>query len=493
MSSISVEKLLEVVRVKGGALPQRLAVYLFCAAVWRGAVAGASLRPRLILLDPLDGLRLEPAQRPGLERESGYVAPEVIAGEAASNDPQVLVYAAGALGYELLAGEAPPVAPVRMPKELNGPLGEVIRVAMAPQRRDRFQALDQMSEALHAIHPAPAPELEKLLFTSLYGLCSRWVPERTPPMISSGGAANGDEAREATDTAAVFRWMYSMDAAVEQIQRQQLELVAALASPTDRSSRPPEDRRPEQKAREREHLELLRRIAALGPAQAPAPELVRKGPSLWLTWGGAALAGGLGAFAVVVALGVTKAATPDSPTASAVPPPAPQVAAQSARDSTPGSAAPRPPAMVTTPMILSAPKPPPPPAPELKEQAPRSRAPAKLDAAREAKPAPAPSPPSPPPAAAKRSMTRSTILATRALLESGERALRRGRPADALLAFQSALKAEPTLARAVRGVAMAQMMQGKEREAREGFRQYLRLAPKAEDAPRIEKVIENLF
>jgi hypothetical protein len=486
VSAISVEKLLEVVRLKGGALPQRLAAHLFCAAVWRGAVAGTSLRPRLILLDPLDGLRLEPANRASsVERENGYLAPEVLAGGAATNDPQVLVYAAGALGYELLAGEPPPAAPVRMPAELAGPLGEVVRVAMAPQRRDRFQALEQMSEALHAIHPAPAPELEKLLFTSLYGLCSRWVPERSPPLIPAEATANGNEGRDVSETATVFRWMYSMDAAVEQIQRQQLELVAALASPADRSSRALEAGPPDaHKTRERDHLELLQRIAALGSSQTEAPEPVRKAPSLWLNWGGAALAGALGAFGVVVALGITKVATvPDART-----PPAPP---QAAVEPAPPPAAPRPPPMMTSPMILSGSKAAQPAAAEEKATT-TSEPAASPEPVKEAKPSPAPAPATPPRAPAKRSKTRTASSGTRALVESGERALRRGRPADALVAFQSALAVQPTLARAVRGAAMAQMMQGKEREAKEGFKQYLRLAPRAEDAPRIEKVIENL-
>ena len=481
MSAISVEKLLETVRLKGGALPQRLAAHLFCAAVWRAAVARASLHPRLIFLDPSDGLRLEPANGvSALDAENGYVAPEVIGGGAAANDPQALVYAAGALGYELLAGEPPSAPPVRMPAELAGPLGEVVRVAMAPEGHDRFQALDQMSEALHAIHPAPAPELEKLLFTSLYALCSRWVPEPNRPLIASGETANGDEGRDASDTAAAFRWIYSMDAAVEQIQRHQLELVAALASPADRSSRVLEEGRADAgKGREPEHLELLQRIPALGPAQPEGEEPVQNGPSLWLTWGGAALAGGLGAFAVMVALGVTKAAKgPDSrPPAQAAVEPAPATS--------------RPPPMVTATMILSAPKQPSPAAAE--EKAAASAPQAEPDKAKETKaPPPAPAPATPPSAAAKRSKPRPASSGTRALLETGERALRRGRPADALLAFQSALAEHPTLARAVRGAAMAYMMQGKDREAKQGFTQYLKLAPTAEDAPRIEQVIEIL-
>ncbi len=68
----------------------------------------------------------------------------------------------------------------------------------------------------------------------------------------------------------------------------------------------------------------------------------------------------------------------------------------------------------------------------------------------------------------------------------------RGQPEDALTAFTSALAADPTLARAVRGTAMAQMMQGMNREAKESFQQYLLLDPNADDALQIQKVIQSL-
>jgi Tfp pilus assembly protein PilF len=70
--------------------------------------------------------------------------------------------------------------------------------------------------------------------------------------------------------------------------------------------------------------------------------------------------------------------------------------------------------------------------------------------------------------------------------------LSRSQPGDALAAFTSALEADPTLARAVRGTAMAQMMQGKDREAKESFQRYLLLDPNADDALQIQKVIQSL-
>src|SRR5262249_58508138 len=150
---------------------------------------------------------------------------------APANDPQVLVYAAGALGYELLAGEPPPSAAVQFPRELSGPLGEVVRVALAPHPRDRYASLDQMSDALQAIVPTPPPDLEKLLFSSLYAF---WVRKLSPPPAPLGEETGGE-------------WRTGIEAAIEQIERQQLELIAALAAPSlDTDSQTAQEERPQE-------------------------------------------------------------------------------------------------------------------------------------------------------------------------------------------------------------------------------------------------------
>jgi len=465
---ISLEKLLELARRDGATLSERLVAHLFCAAVWRAAVAGAALRTWRILLDPVEGLRLDVADRgEDGEEESGYLAPE--ASEAPANDPQVLVYAAGALGYELLAGEPPPSAAVRVPRELSGPLGQVVRVALAPHPRNRYAALDQMSEALQAIIPTPAPDLEKLLFSSLYALWARKLSPPPAPPDEEAGAA----------------WRSGIDAAIERIERQQLELIAALAARKEET-----DSNVERSSRTRQQFDQPLRIASLGMTQPPIREQARPGPSLWLTWGGATLAGALGAFVLFIALenrqGVEtpKISQPVAEVRTEARPqsqPAPEAAA------TPVSSPPQ--AMVATPMILSKPK-------ELQPADAGGNSSESTAAAEPVKETPAQPASVPPPAlapAAKRAKTRAPASSiAQALLESGERALRRGRPADALVAFRSASAADPALAPAVRGAGMAQMMQGKDREAKESFKQYLDLDPNAEDAPQIKKYIETL-
>jgi len=400
------------------------------------------------VLDPAEGLRLDLASRgDDSARESGYVAPEARTGSP-GDDPQVLVYAAGALGYELLCGDPPPPPPVQIPPHISEPLGKVLQKALAPQRPDRFAALDQMSDALQAIQPAPGPELEKLLFTALHRLGDRWKSE--PSWPEPGWESDGSQ-----ETAALFKWTAGIEAAVEQMQRQQLELMVAFASTAEKSGG----------SAEREATQRT-------PVRARSP--------LWMVWAGAALSAVVGALVVVAALGRSSApVAPELRIAEArpVPAPAPSAAPESPRTQ----------AMVAMPMILSA----------SKQQQPaengrgaRTDSDRAVQPAEETQPEPPSAPPHPQPAAAKRAKRPAST--TRALVDFGERALSRSQPADALTAFGSALDADPMLARAVRGTAMAQMMQGKDHEAKESFQRYLLLDPNADDALQIQKVIQSL-
>jgi regulator of sirC expression with transglutaminase-like and TPR domain len=63
---------------------------------------------------------------------------------------------------------------------------------------------------------------------------------------------------------------------------------------------------------------------------------------------------------------------------------------------------------------------------------------------------------------------------------------------EAQAAFQRALAADPKAAEAVRGLAMVNMTQGKEQEAKALYERYLQLAPSAPDAARIRKVVQSL-
>jgi Tfp pilus assembly protein PilF len=94
--------------------------------------------------------------------------------------------------------------------------------------------------------------------------------------------------------------------------------------------------------------------------------------------------------------------------------------------------------------------------------------------------------PKPPPAEKKEASPGA------AAVSRGEKLLRRGKTDDALAAFLEALAAEPDLPAAVRGLGMVYMMQGKEAEAKQQYRRYLKLAPRARDAARIRKLVANL-
>jgi tetratricopeptide (TPR) repeat protein len=74
----------------------------------------------------------------------------------------------------------------------------------------------------------------------------------------------------------------------------------------------------------------------------------------------------------------------------------------------------------------------------------------------------------------------------------GEAALEQGNADDALASFRAALENEPTIAVAFRGLGMAYAMQGHDAEALQAYDKYLRLSPKAPDAPEIRKSIREL-
>ena len=74
----------------------------------------------------------------------------------------------------------------------------------------------------------------------------------------------------------------------------------------------------------------------------------------------------------------------------------------------------------------------------------------------------------------------------------GEAALEQGNADEALESFRAALENEPTIAVAFRGLGMAYAMQGHDAEALQAYDKYLRLTPKAPDAPEIRQSIAEL-
>ena len=484
MRKMSLQQLLELVRLKDGVLPELLAGHLLCAAVWRATVAGASLRPGMILLDAAEGMRLDLAYPPvGVQGgDPGYLAPEAASREFDITDPQVLVYAAGALGYELLTGSPPQSPPLQPRPELAGPVGEVVRVALAPSRVDRFHRLEEMNEALRAAHRAPAPEIEPFVFGALFSLVSLWLPEQR----LSGPQPPDQIHRGEKETGELVRWTRSVDAALEDVHKQHLELILMLASHevfSDNSAvRAANEGR---SGRLQEQLELLQKIAAFAPAPTPAPRgEPRTGMTLWMSCTVALGAGAIAALAVTLSMSSRR---PSSPAAAETENSIPQeqvAAAGPAPSIPPGTRG-----FMVLPAVVQ-----PGPMPDdggtgSSDAGALSMPTSSLPGARASRPQSEPRPAiertRPPSRAAGR-------LSSKIQLDAGERALRQGRPEDALTAFKAVLAAEPDSPATVRGVAMVYMMQGKEKEAKEEFKRYLRLAPRASDAARIGKVIENL-
>jgi serine/threonine protein kinase len=503
--AMSLQSLLEIVRRRGGTIPEPLAAHLLCASVNRAAVAKVPVRPGLIFLDPTQGLLLDSTRSPAPSEptQQGYLAPEALTGRVSPCSPGVLVYAAGALGYELLTGKAPPPPPVPPGPELNRPLGAVIRVALAPSPADRFPGLDEMGRALQAAHPNLAPEFEKHLFAALLALCSRWTPESAPSQLRKPDTSE-EGGEKSNGLPRVVLGIRRLDAAVEQLQQQQFELTVSLIANGALGSPPPAKVHNGQVEKLQE--QLLQRNTVMSPAAAPAAQSRQRGVP-WMSWGGGMAAGVLGALLVSV-LGQLRSPQPSPPSATSMPAEPPVPVAPERPISPPprsdqwgldelrrlgadlaaaSSEVEQQPAMVAKPMMLEDHRAPDP-----------DQGPAAIASPADASPAP--------PAGARRGAESSRPVAnasraggpkaprsrTQALLDSGERALRQGRAPDALAAFQAAVAADPQLAKGFRGIGMACMILGQEKEAAENFKQYLRLSPHADDAARIRKVIENL-
>jgi peptidoglycan DL-endopeptidase CwlO len=129
----------------------------------------------------------------------------------------------------------------------------------------------------------------------------------------------------------------------------------------------------------------------------------------------------------------------------------------------------------------------------------RARAPAlasdparEPEAAREPAPAPVPArdrAPAPPQNLHSRRAAVHTAAESRAA--KGDQALRAFDTRSAQSAFESALKLDPTLPSAHRGMGMVYVLQGKNAEAKSEYAKYLRLAPDAPDKDQIERLLSR--
>src|ERR1700682_1316313 len=152
---ISVHDILERSRASGQPLPAREATLLFAAAMRLAAPQGATLRSRLVGIDEQGALHLAPFDDRQPELEPGYLAPELLSADAPrKSEPRVQVYAPGALGYGVLTGRDPRAG---LDAELPAPLGDIVKLALAQDRRERFGDLTQLYDAVEGAQPRPAP------------------------------------------------------------------------------------------------------------------------------------------------------------------------------------------------------------------------------------------------------------------------------------------------------------------------------------------------
>src|SRR5712691_4456630 len=106
----NVHEIIEKVRGAGQRLPPGEAAVLFAAAA-----QGGTLRSRLLQIDDSGGLHLAQFDDQAPESEPGYLAPELHGADAPrKSEPRVQVYAAGALGFELLTGHRAPGNPAEL-------------------------------------------------------------------------------------------------------------------------------------------------------------------------------------------------------------------------------------------------------------------------------------------------------------------------------------------------------------------------------------------
>ena len=451
----NVYEILEKVRTARQRLPPNEAAVLFAAALRLAAAQGATLRARLVQIDDSGGLHLAPFDDQAPESEPGYLAPELLSADAPrKSEPRVQVYAAGALGFELLTGHVPP----GNPSELSGPLGDIVRMALTPDRRERFGDLTQLQDALEGVQPRPPAEGERNIFAALK---TRWM--RPPP--------------EKEAVARIIEKLSQLETQVSALTRAQAKLDAA----------------------QRQAMEQLDRFeGGQRRLQRPAPGVV--GPAL--------LAGLLAAAAVVLAgwaLGwipaprspasvepaqVAKAPPVEAPAAPVALPP--QEAAAPVAATLPAAAAEK-----SAPPVAAAEKSAPP-----VDAAEKSAPPA--DAADAGQPALAVAPPpdagavqpeAPAPARRRKpEVTQAQLLHAVAVsqVRRGESALEKGDADEALASFHAALENEAVLPVAFRGMGMAYAMQGNDAQALEAYGKYLKVAPAAKDAGDIRRSMAEL-
>jgi hypothetical protein len=136
-------------------------------------------------------------------------------------EPRVQVYAAGALGYELITGQIPPDPRVGPGPELSGPLGDVLRMAMAKDRRERFSSLEELCQAIDALQRRVGGDKERLAFAALVARSEKWND-----LADLDRAAIGKLIEQ---VAHLNRQMEAVRSGMAEVQREQREAEAKVA------------------------------------------------------------------------------------------------------------------------------------------------------------------------------------------------------------------------------------------------------------------------
>ncbi len=159
----SVASFLTQAQKKGAELPPALSGALLIAAVRLSDAQRQAVRPYQLLVDDDGALELLTGDAPATD---GYAAPELRNGAVLSDDPRVLVFAAGALGYEMTTLTPPRPGDEGAGPEVRGPLAPVIRKAMA-ERQHRYKTLRDMARAIEAIQGRPSRDEERLILAAI--------------------------------------------------------------------------------------------------------------------------------------------------------------------------------------------------------------------------------------------------------------------------------------------------------------------------------------
>jgi tetratricopeptide (TPR) repeat protein len=482
---ISAYEILEKSRAAGHRLPYNEAAVLFAGAVRLAAANDSTVRGRLVRIDDAGGLHVEAFDEQAPEAEPAYLAPELLSADAPDkSDPKVQVYAAGVLGYELLTGRisAPPGQPPG--PELTGPLGDVVRRALAVDRRERIEDLRQLHEMVEEIQPRPPAEGERNILSALRTRFSRPPPEKEA-------------------LAKLIDRLHQLEAQVAQLGKAQARLEASLRESSETIER-------FEIGQTRVNEAGRRRQSVVAPAMAVAA--ITAGAILAAAWWFGLLAipsrSGPSPLANVLPSQEPVEATypaRDAAVAEVKPAPSRRAAAEPA----PVPAEPKPAPAEATPAAAASTA-----APAEATPAPAATAETLVDAgsaaiadnasadagltvgtdAGEPHPAAAPTPSPAPPPAKRQASSRAAMLHALALsqVRRGEDALEQGKADEALASFKAALENEATNAVAFRGLGMAYAMQGQDAQALQAYDKYLRLMPSALDAPAIRRSMTEL-